>query len=134
MSITEDLRTYLLTQESVTNLLVNRIYYDALRQGSALPASVMELTHAEIMDRHLSGTGSAYRSQVTVYSYASSRPACNSLRDALIAAIEFDTGTWGSTNIERAFCEYWVDLAEEPPDGSGQWRYLSGIFTAIWHD
>ena len=133
MSVLDDMRTYLLTQTAVTDLIGTRIYFDALQQSTSMPAVVFELTGGEVMDRHLSATGSTYRSQVHVYCYASSRTGATALADAVYDALEFASGTWTDTTVHRAFVEQYHDLTEEPRDGSGAWRYIRVLFTAVWH-
>jgi len=44
VSVLDDMRTYLLTQTAVTDLIGTRIYFDALQQSTSMPAVVFELT------------------------------------------------------------------------------------------
>jgi len=133
VSIVADMRTYLLTQSGVTGLCSTRVYFSALPQNITLPAVVLERTDTTVPSRTLAATGSLYRSEITAYAYGATESAMAGLGDALHAAIEFDTGTWGSSTVDRSFVEHYHDLVEEPWDGSQAWRFVRAMFCVVWH-
>jgi len=125
------MRTYLLTQSDVTNT-TSRIYFSNLPQGVTLPAVVLEQSGDEIV-RHLSNTTTLRRTTINVIAYASTHTVAASLGDVLTTAIEFDTGTWGSVSVRRAYVEGTVDLVEPPIDGSEDFRHVRSLLSVVWH-
>ena len=127
------MRTKLLATTAVTDLIGTRIYFDDLPQSATLPAIVIEMTNSEVADRTLSATGTLYRAGINVYCYATTRTTSISVGDAVYAALEFATGTWGSVSVKRALVENTQDVTEPPRDGSAAWRFVRALFTVVWH-
>ena len=126
------MKTYLLTQSGVTDLVVARIYYSDLPQNVILPALALELTQSEII-RHLSATTTLRRDTVNVYCYAGTYTAAAALGAAVETALEFATGTWGAMAVSRCLVEGTVDVTEPPRDASEAWRWVRGIMAVVWH-
>ncbi len=131
--ILAEARTYLLSQTGVTDVASTRIYFDNLPQSATLPAVVLELNDDYPAARHLGGTGDLKRTSMTAYSYATTRTVAATLGDAVYSALEFDTGTWGATTVDRSLVENTFDATDQPKDGSGAWRHIRAVFFAVWH-
>jgi len=127
-------RTHLLADTATAAIVGTRVYFGALPQSATLPAIVVELSQGEVADRHLTATGSLYRSAVNIYAYGATHATAAALGDAIHAAVEFAAGTWGSVSVSRAMVENTQDVPEPPRDASGAWRFVRAIFAIIWHN
>ncbi len=127
------LRAYLLTVSDVTDECGTRVYYNNLPQGATLPAVVLELTASEVADRHLVATGTLYNSQVSAHCYAGTHAAAVTLGDAVYAAIEFQSGTWGGVAVKHATVENTHDVVDWPRDGSDVVRHVRSVMNSVWH-
>ena len=127
-------RSYLLTQSGVTALVGQRIYWDNLPQSATLPALVIELSSSDLADRTLAIVGTLFLSYVNVYCYASTHAAAASIGDAAHAALEFQSGTWGSVAVKRCYVENTQDVTDSPRDGSDAFRRVRALFCSMWHN
>ncbi len=134
MSLLTDCRTHLLGDTTVAGLVGSRIFYGALPQAIGMPAVTLELSDSRMESRTLAATGSVYRSEVDILAYGNSEPSVESLGDAIYDRIEFNSGTWGTTTIQRAMVEYWNDLIQDPRDGGQAWRFLRVLSCVVWHE
>jgi len=139
VSLTEDIRTHLLTQVDVTNLASTRIYYDNLPQNATLPAIVIQQTNDDAEPaRHLAGIDVLHRAYVSLFCYADTHSAAATLGQAVFAAMETENevthNTWGSTTVRRAFVDVMQDGTEAPRDGSDAWRHVRDCFAVVWYD
>jgi hypothetical protein len=126
------MRTYLLTQAGVTAIVSTRIYYGNLPENATLPAVMIEQRDSDVI-RKLAATTTLRRASLNVHGYATTHAAVASLGDALTAAIEFATGTWGSVSVRRAYIEGQVDSHEPPRDGSQAYRCIRSLLAVVWH-
>lgn len=126
------MRTYLLTQSGVTDECSTRIYYGNLPQAVTLPAVVIEQTGDDIA-RHLGATTTLRRTTIGVHAYAENHTDAAALGDALVSAIEFDSGTWGTVTVNRAYVEGVVDITEPPRDASQAYRRIRSLLAIVWH-
>ena len=115
--IVADLRTHLLTQSGVTNEVGTRIYFDHLPQGAVYPAIILEQNDLRLI-RKLDDKQTLRRAQIDVQNVAESHTGVRTLQAAVQAAIEFETGTWGSTTVRRAYIDDEFDGTWSPQDGS----------------
>ena len=126
------MRTYLLTQSGVTDLVATRIYFDNLPQGATLPAIVVEQVNDDII-RSLNATDSLRRTSVNAIVYASSHTSAAAAGDAVESAVEFATGAWGTVTVRRALVESAVDVIESPQDASDAYRNVRSLACVVWH-
>jgi hypothetical protein len=126
------MRTHLLTQSGVTNLVSSRIYYGNLPENATLPAVMIEQRDSQVQ-RRLAATTSLRRASLNVNAYATTHSALASLGDALVSAIEFKTGTWGTVSVRRAYVEGQFDVNEPPRDGSSAYRCIRSLLAVVWH-
>ena len=124
-AIGEALRTKLLSYTTVSTLIGQRMYPDALVQGAQLPAVVYYVTSTQ-RDHMLSGVGKSAHARVTLECYALTRSTCNAIEKAIretgidsfrgsvsgydLDGVDFDSGD-----------EY---MQESPTDGSQEHRYI----------
>lgn len=127
-------RTRLAAVSGVTSLVSTRIYFSNLPQSATLPAIVLELSTSGLIDRHLSATGSLYASDVNVYCYASTHTTAAAVGDAVHAAVEFKSGTWGTVTVKRCYVDNVQDVIEPPRDGSDAFRRIRVLLCSIWHN
>lgn len=126
------MRTYLLTQSGITDIVGSRIYFNDLPQNPTLPAVALELQQSEII-RHLTATTTLRRDMVNAYGYASTYTSAAALGAAIETALEFASGTWGSMKCKLCLVEGTVDVTEPPRDGSQAWRWVRSIMAVVWH-
>jgi len=131
VSTVADLRTYLLTQSGVTDLVSTRIYYENLPQDATLPAVVLNQT-AEDLVRHLAASDTLSRVSLLVDIYSTTEASANAVSAAVTAAVEMDTGTWGSSTIRRAYIESVSDAYNMPRDGSEQLHNIRMLSAIAW--
>ena len=81
-AIGEALRTKLLSYATVSTLIGQRMYPDALLQGAQLPAVVYYVTSTQ-RDHMLSGVGKSAHARVTLECYALTRTTCNAIEKAI---------------------------------------------------
>ena len=133
MSITQDVRTYLLTQSTVTALVGTRIYYDHLPQRATLPALVVNLI-TSVSQREVDAASGTARARVQVDCYAATYAASASLGELVRKVTEQYTGTMGSTTVDRAHVETVTELDDGPTDGSDAYRYIRSLDVVLWHN
>jgi len=134
VSIVEDTRTHLLTQSDVTDLVGTRIYYDNLPQNASIPALVIEMSDDEPAARHLTGSGTLHRAGVGIFAYADTHPTVASVGEAVLASIEYASGTWGDSTVHRAFVENVQDATDAPKDGGHVFRRVRGLLCTVWYE
>lgn len=127
------MRTHLLAQSGVTTLVSTRVYYGNLPENATLPAVMIEQRDTEVI-RKLTATTTLRRASLNVHAYATTHSAVASLGDALTAALEFATGTWGSVSVRRAYIEGQYDTHEPPRDGSQAYRCIRSLLAVVWHN
>jgi hypothetical protein len=112
MSMLADLRSLLLADPVVSDLVGTRISWSTIPQGSARPAIVMHLISAPI-DYHLGGAGGPAQSRVQIDCQAA-QPFSNALHvgEAVTAAISGYAGTFGTTRFAGIFQDSAQDLSE----------------------
>lgn len=123
--IGEALRTKLLTYTTVTDIIGQRMYPDALVQKASLPAVVYYVTSTQ-RDHHLSGLGKSAHARFTIECFALTRVAASALSKAIR-----ETGIDAFRGIVSGytFCGIDFDSGDEylndiPTDGNQEHRYL----------
>ena len=123
-------RTYLLTQSGVTDLVATRLYYDNLPQNATLPAVVLYQT-AEDATRHLASSDTLNRHGLLLEVYATTHTSAAAVGEALKAAIEMQSGTWGTVDVRGAYVESVVDSPDAPKDGSQNYRRVRTLLCGV---
>ena len=124
-AIGEALRTKLLSYNTVTTLVGQRMYPDALVQNAQLPAIVYYVTSTE-RDHALDGVTKSAHALVTFDCYATTRRVASSISKAIReTGIDFFRGTVDG----YSFAGIDFDSADEylndtPTDGNQEHRYL----------
>lgn len=122
MSLRDDIRTYLLTQTPITNLVGQRVFSSNIPQREDYPAiSIVRITggHAHM----LSGGAGFAEPTVQVDAWADTSTVCESIAEALRGELQGFRGTMGSTTVRAVVLQNEIDLSEEPSDGSDAWVY-----------
>jgi hypothetical protein len=124
-AIGEALRTKLLSYQTVSALIGQRMYPDALVEGATLPAVVYYVTSTQ-RDHMLSGVGKSAHARVTLECYAVTRTTCNAIEKAIR-----ETGIDSFRGVVSNYSFDGVDfdsgdeyLQESPTDGNQEHRYL----------
>ena len=125
-------RSKLAATGTVTALVSTRLYYDNLPQNATMPAIVIEQTGIDNV-RHLTASISLVRKTVAIHCFATTHASAVATGDAVEAALEFSTGTWGTLKVKRAYVEGTADIVEPPRDASDNFRRVRSIMVAIWH-
>jgi hypothetical protein len=129
--IVADLRTYLLTQTPVTNEVGTRMYFDHLPQGCTLPALVLEQNDLQII-RHLTASTTLRRAQVNILVVSESHTSARAAQAAIQDVVEFDNGTWGSTNVRRSYVDDEYDGNYSPGDASEDFTRVAYTTATVW--
>lgn len=116
------LRTYLVAQSSITDLVGQRVYGGNRDQGDGLPALTIRRKsggHAHNLD----GAAGSVRPLVEVSSWAASKPAADSLAEAVRLKLQGFRGAMGALAVSSVTLENDLDLDEPPRDGSAAFTY-----------
>ena len=124
-AIGEALRTKLLSYTTVSSLIGQRMYPDALVEGAQLPAVVYYVTSTQ-RDHMLSGVGKSAHARVTLECYAVTRTTCNAISRAIReTGIDAFRGTVSGYDLDGVDFDSGDEyLQESPTDGSQEHRYL----------
>lgn len=133
--VAESLVQYLRTKSAITDLVSDRISPDSLPQGSSLPAIVYyEIDN--VSAEHLGGIAGVAHARFQIDCYATTRKQAKELQEKVrLAPLQGFRGTMHNTfvqGVSRAG-SFRTD-ADEPKDGSDQWRYIVSADYIISHD
>jgi hypothetical protein len=124
-AIGEALRTKLLSYATVSTLIGQRMYPDALLQGAQLPAVVYYVTSTQ-RDHMLSGVGKSAHARVTLECYALTRTTCNAIEKAIReTGIDSFRGTVSGYDLDGVDFDSGDEyMQESPTDGNQEHRYI----------
>lgn len=124
-AIGEALRTKLLSYSTVSTLIGQRMYPDALVQGAQLPAVVYYVTSTQ-RDHMLSGVGKSAHARVTLECYALTRTTCNAIEKAIReTGIDSFRGTVSGYDLDGVDFDSGDEyMQESPTDGNQEHRYI----------
>ena len=128
MDIGKDLRTYLLTQSAVTDLVGasgSRIYQDHLPENATLPAATFQVLSTDPAHDLPDGDASASFSLIQVVSYDDTASDAQTLANAIRrgASLQGYRGLMDSTWVHAVICSDERRESDQPTDGSDVWRY-----------
>lgn len=136
MTIAADLRTYLLADAGVADLIGTRCYPDALPQGATLPAVVyytISRTHAE----SLGGLKSAGQVRIQLDAYAATRIAADAVTEAILARLKTLSIGQNTIGSGTQVCDVEIQGPRsdrlQPEDGSDEWQYVSSLDALLTH-
>ena len=124
-AIGEALRTKLLSYTTVSTLIGQRMYPDALVQGAQLPAVVYYITSTQ-RDHMLSGVGKSAHARVTLECYALTRTTCSAIEKAIReTGIDSFRGTVSGYDLDGVDFDSGDEyMQESPTDGNQEHRYI----------
>jgi hypothetical protein len=125
-------RTYLLTQSTVTDVCGTRVSFDVLPQNVTLPAVVVSVVDTEA-NNHMSSGSQIARSTVEIESYATTRTAANNLAEQIRLVLQHYEGAAGSVTIVGATLRDERDDRDPPVDGSQVFRRIRSQDYEIWY-
>lgn len=126
------IRTYLVAQSGVSDLISTRMYPDILPQDTAFP-SIVYAVISDITEHHLSAASNVSRSLIQIDCFASSRLSANALAEAVRAEMDGYRGSAGSESVlashmrNRSFS---YDMPDENDD-VGLYRVMLEFL--VWH-
>lgn len=109
MSIQADIRTYLLTQTGVTDLIGSRIYAMKLPKKAVFP-SLTYSTISSVRTRSHSGDSSLTTPRIQLSCWGEKYQDCKDLAAELVSSLESYKGLMGSTTVYSSFVENELDL------------------------
>jgi len=114
-----DLITYLNSKSAITDLVVDRIAWDRIEQGTAFPWIVLEQISNDDIAHLLAATGKAVkRIQINVYGTTSLSVA--NVADAIRTALHGFRGTMGAGHISSCFLDDERIVTEDSTTGKDQ--------------
>ena len=124
-AIGEAIRTKLLSYGTVSALIGQRMYPDAMVEGASLPAVVYYVTSTQ-RDHMLSGVGKSARARFTLDCYATTRTTCNAIEKAIReTGIDSFRGTVSGYALDGVDFDSGDEYMQEPPtDGNQEHRYI----------
>lgn len=134
MSISEDFRTYTLTQSTITSIVQTRIVQAPvhLKLDYAKPFIVFRRGGA-ITDPVLNTGGGLTESRLDVECVAPTQDGAEDLSDALHTLIQAYRGTWGSSSILGVFVEDQSDDYQDIVSGMDRPLYSVASLVRIFH-
>ena len=108
MSIQSDIRTYLLTQTGVTDLVGSRIYAMKSPKRATFP-SLTYSTVSSVRTRSHSGDSSLTTKRIQLSCWAAKYGDCRDLVDQLVSSLESYKGLMGLTTVYSSFVENEID-------------------------
>lgn len=133
MSISEDFRTYLKTQSTITSVVQTRIVQAPLHLKSALPRIAYRRGGA-VTEPVLSGGGGLTETRFDVECHAASLDQAEDLSDALHTLIQATSNvTWGSSTAVGVFVEDQSDDYEWMEDGGDRPQYAVASIVRVFH-
>lgn len=124
-AIGEAIRTKLLSYGTVSALIGQRMYPDAMVEGATLPAVVYYVTSTQ-RDHMLSGVGKSAHARFTLDCFATTRSTCNAISRAILeTGIDSFRGTVSGYDLDGVDFDSGDEYIQEPPtDGSQEHRYI----------
>ena len=119
MSLSTDLRTFLLADGPITALVGTRVYRSVRNQGDGLPAVRIAII-TDDTDHSFDGVLSCRDATVQIDCYSDDWIGADSLADTVEAAFDGFSGTMGTRNCQAAFLTGRQDLDEPPAFGTEQ--------------
>ncbi len=102
MSIGTDLRTYLLTKTSITNLVASRIYPLEVPEGAAYPRIVYTENGGQ-RTGSFDGANPQVNTSFSLLCQSISGDNVRAIRDALENVLDYFSGTMDSTTVQGVF-------------------------------
>ena len=134
--ITKSLRTYLLTQSTVTDVCGTRINFDEADQSWIDNSATHVLLHFITGDsvRSLDGPSGLARTVVQVDCLSDSHQTATDLREQIRLVTENTTNaTWGSQAIGRCYANKIADSTDRPSKGAAHSRRKCPLELTVWH-
>jgi len=135
MSVRSDVRTYLLAQSGISDLVGTRIYPGVLPQGATRPAVEMHVisrTHVQ----HLQGIQAAGTVRFQFDVSAETQLAADAVAEAIVAAfrsLAASPATIGAaTYVGDLEIQGPRDTSEPPDDGSDAWTYGASLDVILY--
>lgn len=129
-SISEELRTKLLADGSVSALVGARCYHANVPQAATLPYIVYGRTAGE-EEPQLDGSGGLVNCEFTIECRAASMDGADDLAELVRAVIDRVSGTWGSKTVRGAFVKDTDDNYTPWPPGSDEGEYTTAFRATI---
>lgn len=130
--MTNDLRTYLLAQSAISDVVSTRIYPVWLPQNVTYPC----ITISRVSESHGHNLDSASGYAISRYQidcWATSYATAYTLADAVRGELSGFAGTMGSTTVDSVVLENESDLHEPPSDGGSRGMYHIACDYIICH-
>ncbi len=132
MAFLADLRTYLLTQATITDSVgTSGVYEDWAKRDAAYPRIVYSRLATSFTD-DLDGTEPQERPVVSFDLQSKTRSETDTLEENLKALLSGYRGTMGSTPVQAAIIAGLVNLIDTPSDGSDKAIYRTVIDYTFW--
>lgn len=126
--ICEGLRTLLLAQSSVTDLVSTRIFVTAAKQGEVLPYIVIDRVSDEKY-KGLSGYLSTRHAEVDIECWGKTQSTAASLAKIVSDYLDDFSGATGGSETVLAVQQVDEDDTFDPPDSGGQIQEFVTILT-----
>ena len=119
-------RTIMLADGTVSGLVGTRVYSDVLTQNATTPAITYKVVDTVTNDV-LAGIADVSRARIQVDCYGVTRPAANTLADAVRLALHGHehTATGGQYVLDITLPSGEVYLVNEPEDGTDKRRFIN---------
>lgn len=107
-----DLRTFLIADATITGLVVQRVYPNALPQNPTYPA----ITYNQVSGvrvRNLKGPSGTAQPRISINAWASTYLGARSLADAIRQRIDGYSGLMGSTVVGNVILDNEIDFFED---------------------
>lgn len=124
-AIGEAFRTKLLSYSTVSTIVGQRMYPDALKQGATIPAIVYYVISTD-REHYVGGLTKAAHARIQIDCYAATRTAASALSKAIReTGIDSFTGTVSNYQFQGVEFDSGDEYIQEPPiDGNQEHRYI----------
>lgn len=136
ISIEDVMRTYLLTNSTITGLITDRIFPQQAPQNATFPYVVYHRI-SNIVLRHLGGRAGVSHSRIQLDCYARKYSEAKVLRDAIISLIDPDESRtsrrlWGTVPVQSSIVEDSYDDDQIPAHGDEIGYHCLSMDAIIW--
>lgn len=125
------------TVTAVTDLVSTRIYPNHAPQAATMPYIVYNRISQQRI-RHMTATTQLRETRIQYDCIAADPLSARNVADALIAALDHDSGTWDSggsnqASIAHAFIDNNISDFDQPTSGEDEGNYRVIVDVVIWH-
>lgn len=133
-TVAANVRTYLVAQSSVTDVVSTRVYFGNIPNLNTLPSVAIEMLTEDTVRSINGGDEGLYNATLQIDVVADTYTSANAAGEAIRAALDDYRGTMGAMECRKCYVTSVRDTQYAPIDASDTFRHMRQIDVDLWHE